>query len=74
VGRPCGADEEVVAFVELAAGARVTPGELIDFAAASLAPYKRPAEVIVLAALPAAASGKILKARLVQLAREAKPA
>jgi acyl-CoA synthetase (AMP-forming)/AMP-acid ligase II len=72
VGRPAGADEEVVAFVELAPGARVTPGELLEFAAVSLAAYKRPAEIIVLPALPASPSGKILKARLAQLAREAR--
>ena len=74
VGRCAGADEEVVAFVELAAGARVTAAELQEFVAASLAPYKRPAEIIVMAALPAAASGKILKARLAQLALESRRA
>jgi long-chain acyl-CoA synthetase len=74
VGRKTGMDdEEVVAFVELAAGARVTPEELLAFAAASLAPYKRPVEVIVLGALPAAANGKILKGRLAQMAREREP-
>jgi long-chain acyl-CoA synthetase len=70
VGRCAGPEEEVVAFVELAAGAHVTAAELLEFAAASLAPYKRPTEIIVMAALPAAASGKILKARLAQLALE----
>lgn len=70
VGRVAGGDEEVVAFVELVAGARVTPAALMEFAAASLAPYKRPTEIHVMAALPAAPSGKILKGRLAQLARE----
>jgi long-chain acyl-CoA synthetase len=70
VGRSTGSDEEVVAFVELAPGASVTPRELIEFASASLAPYKRPSEVIVMAALPAAANGKILKGRLKEMARE----
>jgi acyl-CoA synthetase (AMP-forming)/AMP-acid ligase II len=70
VGRSTGFDEEVVAFVELAPGASVTPRELIEFASASLAPYKRPSEVIVMAALPAAANGKILKGRLKEMARE----
>jgi acyl-CoA synthetase (AMP-forming)/AMP-acid ligase II len=55
--------------VELVAGARVTPRALQEFAAAALAPYKRPAEVIVLEKLPAAASGKVLKGRLKELAR-----
>jgi long-chain acyl-CoA synthetase len=69
VGRATASDEEVVAFVELVPGARVSPAELIAFASAALAPYKRPCEVIVMAALPAAASGKVLKARLKDLAR-----
>ena len=70
VGRSVAGDEEVVAFVELVPGARVTPEELIAFAGGSLAPYKRPAEVVVMAALPAAPSGKVLKGRLAQMLRE----
>ena len=70
VGRPANGDEEVVAFVEVVAGARVTPAALAEWAAASLAPYKRPAEIIVMASLPHAANGKVLKGRLAQLARE----
>jgi long-chain acyl-CoA synthetase len=71
VGRQVDGDEEVVAFVELAPQATVTPAALMLFAAASLAPYKRPSEVIVLPALPAAANGKVLKGRLREMAREA---
>jgi acyl-CoA synthetase (AMP-forming)/AMP-acid ligase II len=70
VGRSTGLDEEVVAFVELVPGSRLTPEALLAFAAASLAPYKRPSEVIVMAALPAAANGKVLKGRLKEMARE----
>ena len=70
VGRSRDGDEEVVAFVELAPGAKVSPAELIEFAARSHAPYKRPAEVVILQALPAAASGKVLKGKLAQAARE----
>jgi acyl-CoA synthetase (AMP-forming)/AMP-acid ligase II len=70
VGRDTGTDEEVVAFVELVPGAKVTPGELLEYASASLAPYKRPSEIIVMASMPAAASGKILKGRLKEMARE----
>ena len=69
VGRPVPGDEEVVAFVELMPGAQVEPEALLEFAARALAPYKRPCEVIVLPQLPAAPSGKVLKARLAQLAR-----
>ncbi|WP_090528284.1 class I adenylate-forming enzyme family protein [Paraburkholderia sartisoli] len=68
IGRAVEGNEEVVAFVELVAGARVTPAELIEWCGARLAPYKRPAEVRVLAALPAASTGKILKHRLREMA------
>jgi acyl-CoA synthetase (AMP-forming)/AMP-acid ligase II len=70
VGRSTASDEEVVAFVELVPGSTLTPRALLDFAAASLAPYKRPVEIVVMAALPAAANGKILKGRLKEMARE----
>ena len=70
VGRPVDGDEEVVAFVELGAGARATPEALAIWAAAALAPYKRPAQIIVMASLPHAPNGKVLKGRLAQLARE----
>jgi long-chain acyl-CoA synthetase len=73
VGRPVADNEEVVAFVELAPGARADPAELMAFAAARLAPYKRPAEIVVMSALPASATGKVLKARLAAIARGAKP-
>jgi long-chain acyl-CoA synthetase len=73
VGRTVADNEEVVAFVELAPGARADVAELQRFAAASLAPYKRPAEIVVLAALPATATGKVLKARLAAMARRGKP-
>ena len=69
VGREVGGNEEVVAFVEPVPGAHIDPDAIIAFAATSLAPYKRPAEVIVLEKRPAAASGKVLKARLKELAR-----
>src|SRR6185437_386773 len=64
IGRPVEGNEEVIAFVELSAGADVTPAELIAWCGERLAPYKRPAELKVLAALPAASTGKILKHRL----------
>ncbi|CAE6734262.1 Long-chain-fatty-acid--CoA ligase [Paraburkholderia nemoris] len=64
IGRAVEGNEEVVAFVELIAGATVTPAELIAWCGERLAPYKRPADVKVLAALPAASTGKILKHRL----------
>jgi acyl-CoA synthetase (AMP-forming)/AMP-acid ligase II len=70
VGRAVAGDEEVVAFVELRAGAAATAEELRAFAAERLAPYKRPGEVVVLAALPATSTGKVLKSRLRELAEK----
>jgi long-chain acyl-CoA synthetase len=69
IGRPAAdGNEEVVAFVELAAGAYVSPAQLIEWCGTRLAPYKRPAEVRVLDVLPAASTGKILKHKLRELA------
>ncbi|MET0320519.1 MAG: AMP-binding protein [Duganella sp.] len=71
VGRPGrnGADEEdVIAYIEADARHSATVAALHAYLAERLAPYKRPAEIIVMAALPAAATGKILKGRLRALA------
>jgi acyl-CoA synthetase (AMP-forming)/AMP-acid ligase II len=69
VGRP-GADgnEEVVAFVQPMRGRSLDPTALAGHAAARLAPYKRPSAIVVLDALPATPTGKVLKARLRDLA------
>ncbi|MBA5604485.1 AMP-binding protein [Duganella sp. FT3S] len=64
-------NEEVVAYVELDPRRDVTLDELHRHLAGALAPYKRPAEIIAMAALPAAASGKILKNQLRQMAQGA---
>jgi long-chain acyl-CoA synthetase len=68
IGRAVEGNEEVVAFVELTSGAHATPADLDAWCETRLAPYKRPAEIKVLAALPAASTGKILKHRLRDLA------
>jgi acyl-CoA synthetase (AMP-forming)/AMP-acid ligase II len=68
IGRAIEGNEEVVAFVELTGGATTTPADLAAWCETRLAPYKRPAEIRVLAALPAASTGKILKHRLRDLA------
>jgi len=68
VGREAEGNEEVVAFVEVVPGEKVTPGELLAWAGERLAAYKRPCELVILAALPAAATGKILKGRLREMA------
>jgi acyl-CoA synthetase (AMP-forming)/AMP-acid ligase II len=73
VGRGAGdGNEEVIAFVETGArGADVAPtlqAALHDYLAPLLAPYKRPARFVAMAALPAAATGKVLRAELRKLA------
>lgn len=68
VGRRRAGNEEVIAFVQPAPGAAITEAELAAFLAPRLAPYKRPARIVVLDQLPAAATGKILKAQLKALA------
>jgi acyl-CoA synthetase (AMP-forming)/AMP-acid ligase II len=69
VGRKKDGDEEIVAFVELVAGARTTPEALLGHCAQLLAPYKRPAEIVTVGTLPTAANGKVLKGRLAHMAR-----
>jgi long-chain acyl-CoA synthetase len=70
IGRSVSGNEEVVAFVELLPGSTATPADLMAHAARELAPYKRPCEIIVLDALPTGATGKILKHRLAEAARD----
>jgi acyl-CoA synthetase (AMP-forming)/AMP-acid ligase II len=73
VGRAVAGNEEVVAFVELAPGRTVTVEHIAQFASGRLAPYKRPAEIVILAALPASHTGKILKQRLRAMAEMRPP-
>ncbi|RQS75062.1 AMP-binding protein [Burkholderia sp. Bp8963] len=68
VGRAVEGNEDVLAFVELVPGAATTEAALHDWCAARLAPYKRPARIRVLDALPAASTGKVLKHKLRDLA------
>jgi acyl-CoA synthetase (AMP-forming)/AMP-acid ligase II len=70
VGRPVEGNEEVVAFVQLIKGSKTGTAELADFLKHQLAAYKRPSEIILLDALPATSSGKILKHQLAQSLRE----
>ncbi|NVK13169.1 MAG: acyl--CoA ligase [Rhodobacteraceae bacterium] len=66
VGRTVEGNEEVLAFVSAATGSSVNEADLKAFLQDRLAPYKRPARIIVAAALPAAPTGKILKAKLIE--------
>lgn len=67
VGRAVEGNEDVLAFVELAPGATATEDTLHAWCAARLAPYKRPARIRVLDALPSASTGKVLKHKLREL-------
>jgi long-chain acyl-CoA synthetase len=67
VGRQVEGNEEVVAFVELLPSVHALPSDLLEWCEARLAPYKRPATIRVLAALPAASTGKVLKHKLREL-------
>jgi acyl-CoA synthetase (AMP-forming)/AMP-acid ligase II len=71
VGRAVEGNEEVVAFVQLLQGAAVKPADLMAFINPQLTSYKRPSEIIVLDALPATSTGKILKHRLAESLRGA---
>lgn len=75
VGRAADGNEEIVGFVQLLPGSRMTPADLMDFVRPQLTSYKRPSEIIVLDALPATSTGKILKHKLAESLRgEAPPA
>jgi long-chain acyl-CoA synthetase len=69
VGRPVEGNEEVVAFVQLIRGSKTGAADLTDFLTRQLAAYKRPSEIILLEALPATSTGKILKHQLAQFLR-----
>jgi len=66
IGRTVPGNEEVLAFVQTATPGAVTEAELAAHAAERLSPYKRPSRIVITDALPAAATGKILKHRLVE--------
>jgi acyl-CoA synthetase (AMP-forming)/AMP-acid ligase II len=70
IGRAVNGNEEVVAFVQLLPGSAVKPADLMAHASRQLTPYKRPCEIITLDALPAGSTGKILKHRLAEVARD----
>ena len=64
LGRKVAGNEEVVAFVQPPPGVEVDPAALRTFVEPRLAPYKRPSDYVVMAELPASATGKLLKHKL----------
>ena len=67
VGRAVDGDEQVLAFVQVAAGDAPDPEDLRRFVARQLAGYKRPTRIVFAHELPAAATGKILRHRLLEV-------
>ena len=63
-------NEEVVAFVQPRPGCKPSAVELRVWTAPRRAPYTRPARIVLMAALPAAPTGKVLKHVLKGLADE----
>ena len=71
VGRAADAgNEEVIAFIEADPRQQVSSAALHSYLAERLAAYKRPSEIVILAALPAAATGKVLRSQLKALAEK----
>ena len=73
IGRAVDDNEEVLAFVEMRGGSALDQTAMQQYLKANLSPYKVPAQVIALATLPSAASGKILKRELHLLAEAQVP-
>ena len=69
VGRPVEGNEEVVAFVQLLKGSNVTAQDLMAHITPQLTSYKRPSEIILIDALPATSTGKLLKHKLAESLR-----
>lgn len=62
-----GGDEEVIAFVQCKDTEGVDEEILKGFVSERLVAYKRPSRIVIVDALPAAATGKILKHRLLDV-------
>lgn len=62
-----GGDEDVVAAIVLAAGARVDETAIRAFARSTLTPYKVPRRVVLLDELPKSLIGKVLRRRVREL-------
>jgi acyl-CoA synthetase (AMP-forming)/AMP-acid ligase II len=71
VGRAVEGNEEVVAYVQLLPGSVTDADMLMQHIRPQLTAYKRPAEIVILDALPASSTGKILKHKLTEAARDA---
>ncbi len=70
IGRVVEGDEEVVAYVQPLPDSPLTAGDLAEFAARHLAAYKRPAQILLVPAMPVTPTGKIVKAELAKMATQ----
>jgi long-chain acyl-CoA synthetase len=70
VGRTVGDNEDVVAFVERAAGSTLDSAALRAQLRDHLAPHKIPGDIRFLATLPAAPTGKLLKGVMKTMAQQ----
>jgi acyl-CoA synthetase (AMP-forming)/AMP-acid ligase II len=61
IGQTIPGDEEIIAFVQTVPAARITSAELSEHAARRLAAYKRPSQIVFVAAMPTTPTGKIQK-------------
>jgi acyl-CoA synthetase (AMP-forming)/AMP-acid ligase II len=65
VGNPAeDGNEEIIAFVEIREGETFDAEDLHAYLAERLSPYKRPARIVRVSAVPTTASGKLHKHRL----------
>jgi long-chain acyl-CoA synthetase len=61
-------EEEIIAYVELTPDSSIATADLLQHAAQHLAPYKRPSQIVLVAAMPLTATGKVIKGDLPKLA------
>ncbi len=66
VGRQVPGNEEVLAFVQRVPEIEITESELKDFLEDEIAPYKRPARIVVTDELPVSSANKVLKHKLIE--------
>ena len=66
IGRMKDGDEQVLAFVQIAEGDELAAADLQEFVRGRLTGYKRPSQIVIGTALPAAPTGKILKHKLLE--------
>lgn len=73
IGRPVEGikgDEEIVAFVQPAPGSSLSETTLSEHVARHLAPYKRPSQILFVAAMPLTTTGKVMKEELAKIIAE----